>query len=557
VRRHVKGVAPDANEKSLIGNGVPLGTPNPKNPRQLLVRCGECGKERYTEIYWHLQTEVEAKGFIKPCGSCARKAVQRDRRNPPILDFPCGGNVNLNQRNPNNNDEVEATCGICDIKHFVLKRHWKRSWEVFKSYCEGCWPLARVVLRPEHATGSSVERDAIYTKIRDIRRALQEHAQQTPRNARIPFCVLAKKWGEQNPQNSRGARDTQSYNVNLLSFYFGTTPIGDIDLDIGMELRRFLLELPSTRRTEPGFKRSELSVNQTLMVLRRIFDYACGQRLLRVNPFPAGGGFTPSRRVRKPTPLVTVDEEHHLLAACTGTLDYLRAIIICLLDTGMNDADRQRLRWRHVDFNAIFIRGSGIPMRMTPRLHATMQALWERSDRNPESLVWGSKNITGFKRDLGLARVTAQVQGLHIAYFRPTAAWRMMQAGQEFLQIGSMLGCKPEYLQQYLETDPNTAQRESNSSSFKQFIIEQFGGSANSQKNLSAEKKRPGPEKGFNAKITEEKIREAYKVLGRYAPQEKLAEEIGVDSRSLREWHRERGLSYKQMQQQYTETGGS
>jgi hypothetical protein len=76
------------------------------------------------------------------------------------------------------------------------------------------------------------------------------------------------------------------------------------------------------------------------------------------------------------------------------------------------------------------------------------------------------------------------------------------------------------------------------------------------RKDVNAEKKRPGPEKGFNAKITEEKIREAYKVLGRYVPQEKLAEEIGVDARSLREWHRERGLSYKQMRQQFTETGG-
>lgn len=79
----------------------------------------------------------------------------------------------------------------------------------------------------------------------------------------------------------------------------------------------------------------------------------------------------------------------------------------------------------------------------------------------------------------------------------------------------------------------------------------------NELKSGGAEKKRPGPEKGFNAKITEEKIREAFNTLGRYAPQEKVAEVIGVDARSLRDWHRARGLSYKQFQQQFTATGGS
>lgn len=82
-------------------------------------------------------------------------------------------------------------------------------------------------------------------------------------------------------------------------------------------------------------------------------------------------------------------------------------------------------------------------------------------------------------------------------------------------------------------------------------------GNGNGQKNEIAKKKRPGPEKGFNAKITEEKVREAFSALGRYAPQEKVAEVIGVDARSLRDWHKARGLTYKQFQQQFTSTGGS
>jgi hypothetical protein len=80
-----------------------------------------------------------------------------------------------------------------------------------------------------------------------------------------------------------------------------------------------------------------------------------------------------------------------------------------------------------------------------------------------------------------------------------------------------------------------------------------FQSQNNGEEKLSGKnKKKPGPEKGHNAKITEEKIREALKSLGRFAPQEELASKIGVDPRSLRDWHKTRGLSYKQLRQQFT-----
>src|SRR5215213_4790030 len=63
--------------------------------------------------------------------------------------------------------------------------------------------------------------------------------------------------------------------------------------------------------------------------------------------------------------------------------------------------------------------------------------------------------------------------------------------------------------------------------------IERRLGNVGVQKNEGPVKKRRGPEKGYNARITEEKVRAAFNTLGRYAPQEKVAEEIGVDARSL------------------------
>jgi hypothetical protein len=67
------------------------------------------------------------------------------------------------------------------------------------------------------------------------------------------------------------------------------------------------------------------------------------------------------------------------------------------------------------------------------------------------------------------------------------------------------------------------------------------------------EKKSPGRK----ATITEDKIIAALKVLGPYAPQEKLAEQLGVDPRSIRDWQKGHGLSYLQLRQQYAGTGGN
>jgi hypothetical protein len=76
--------------------------------------------------------------------------------------------------------------------------------------------------------------------------------------------------------------------------------------------------------------------------------------------------------------------------------------------------------------------------------------------------------------------------------------------------------------------------------------------SANGQKNRSTEKKQTGPPKGYGAKVTEDKIREAFKIEGRHTPQERLAELIDVDARTLRRWLASRAISYEQCQQQFS-----
>lgn len=62
---------------------------------------------------------------------------------------------------------------------------------------------------------------------------------------------------------------------------------------------------------------------------------------------------------------------------------------------------------------------------------------------------------------------------------------------------------------------------------------------------------------GRKPRITEAKVRAAFRKLGQFAPQEKIAEEIGVDARGLRDWHTGQGLSYRQCRQRFGGTGSN
>jgi hypothetical protein len=73
------------------------------------------------------------------------------------------------------------------------------------------------------------------------------------------------------------------------------------------------------------------------------------------------------------------------------------------------------------------------------------------------------------------------------------------------------------------------------------------------KRSFSGSQKKPGR----TPTITEERIRDAYKKLGDFAPQEKLAEALGVDARAIRDWQSARGLTYPQLRQQFASTGSN
>jgi hypothetical protein len=61
--------------------------------------------------------------------------------------------------------------------------------------------------------------------------------------------------------------------------------------------------------------------------------------------------------------------------------------------------------------------------------------------------------------------------------------------------------------------------------------------------------------RGAKAKVTPEKLKEAFSALGPFAPQEKVAERIGVEPRSIYNFGKSQGLNYSQLREKFSSTG--
>jgi hypothetical protein len=77
----------------------------------------------------------------------------------------------------------------------------------------------------------------------------------------------------------------------------------------------------------------------------------------------------------------------------------------------------------------------------------------------------------------------------------------------------------------------------------------------NGQNNGSAAKRRRGAPKGSNAIITEAALQRAFNQLGSHATQEKVAEFLDVTDRAIRDWQKDKGLTWRMVQEQLSRTG--
>lgn len=207
-------------------------------------------------------------------------------------------------------------------------------------------------------------------------------------------------------------------------------------------------------KTQTKYKRPLrlASMNRELAVLRRMLNIALRQGWVSKNPFNAGEPLIIVSGERKRERILTVEEEVRLLAACDHPQrKHLKPLLIALLDTGARKGEMLKLNWADVCFVTRMITFRALNTKtlksrsvaMTNRLYGEFLALWESSNKDLNSRVFGiSDNVrNSFKsacKEAGIKH--GGIDGMTIHSLRHTAATRLVQGQMPIQMVGRILG---------------------------------------------------------------------------------------------------------------------
>jgi integrase len=248
--------------------------------------------------------------------------------------------------------------------------------------------------------------------------------------------------------------------------YFGTRRLRDItysDIRAYYDLR---LKEPTHYHRSPTIA----TMNRELGILRRMLNIAVRENWLARNPFSAGEPLISPASERRRERVLTLDEERQLLAACEH-LSALRALYICLLDTGARLSELlKHLRWRSVCFASRTLTLEAMTTKtlkarqvsMTERMFRELTAHWVISSRQQDARVF---NTTGrhARREFRLSCKPAKVaygspNGITLHSLRHTAATRLVKGQMSLQMVGRLLGhSQPQTTYRYLSADSETA----------------------------------------------------------------------------------------------------
>jgi integrase len=271
--------------------------------------------------------------------------------------------------------------------------------------------------------------------IEQIRRDLGQRGPAAFEGERMTFVELMDEYQK--------ARTLPKWYADPLLDHFGRQRIQTITYG---DIQRFKAARAQVPHHRTGKARSGATVNRELEVLRSILLYAVRHDWLVKNPFSKGPTSLICKsdeesRARVPSP----DEEARILAVCVGSREHLRPILIAARDTGLRKGALLSLTWSRVDFRTEgedlvvgdFLRILKGPrnkkrppvIALTDRLRDELVKLWEASDKNPASKVFGG--IKDIKRSYATACRLAGVTGLHFHDWRHGYATDLMESGVE------------------------------------------------------------------------------------------------------------------------------
>jgi integrase len=247
-----------------------------------------------------------------------------------------------------------------------------------------------------------------------------------------------------------------------LSEFFGKRRIKTITYG---DLQQFRVARETVVNKATKEPRKPATINRELEWLRTVLLYAVRHEWLAKNPFNKGPESLIHKaeeesRDRIPTP----EEEARILAVCVDKRAHLRPILIALRDTGLRKSALLSLTWGNVDPDGQFLlipkgkanKGRPKVIAMTARLQAEILKLWEASDKDLKTKIFGG--IKDFKRAYATACRLAGVEDLHIHDWRHGFATDLMEAGvEERLALKAAGHTNPETHSIYTNIDKRLA----------------------------------------------------------------------------------------------------
>jgi len=224
--------------------------------------------------------------------------------------------------------------------------------------------------------------------------------------------------------------------VNKLKTFFGNKNI--------KEISPFVIEKYRSYRRELGIQNA--SINREVGVLRRMFTIAVDNDWVDENPCVAKK-VKPLRVDNIKERFLTPSEEPRMMDACKDDCEYMKAIIICALNTGMRKAEILNLKWENIDLKERYLtllktkNGKTRNIPINNKLLREFQKLYQTKTSkyvfvNPKT----NSPYVNIRKTFNKICNKAKVHNFVFHSLRHTAATRLVTAGIDLIVVKEILG---------------------------------------------------------------------------------------------------------------------
>jgi len=336
----------------------------------------------------------------------------------------------------------------------------QRTGQIFENKKTGEW-ISRVCYKNNNGKRTAVQRKAENkTHAKQVLKELLETLEKGGRKAfdaeKLTINDLCDFYQKHylkpaqviNGRKVSGLRSHVTVNgyIKIFREYFGGIKLKELTYEDIRSFRDRMLK----RSTHQSTRISLTTVNRYMAYLRRILAIAERNEWIAKNLFKCGDVLIHSADEIKRSRVLTIEESQRLIDCCIGTRSHIRPIVIAAFDTGCRFNELATLTFRQINLTEGIIsilaentktfraREVGI----TIRLGCELKKLWEKSDKNLDSLVFGVKEIRwAFKS----ACREAKLENLRFHDLRRCHATRLDELGFSIATIGKQLGHSGDY----------------------------------------------------------------------------------------------------------------